>query len=213
MVSLKARRFEGSVPAKAPTARDRPGSEPDRAPWHSSKYVRFGALGIVAAAAAVTIALVLDKGSSPAPTPGTVTSVGPVVLSASGLKALVADLNQRVYWAGPVVGQKYELTRNTANDVYVRYLPPGVKAGEGQGQYAVIATYPYKHALAALKAAPDSRLFTVSGAKGAVAEIERGTPTSVHVAFPHVNFQIEVYNPYAPSARRLARSGALRPVP
>jgi hypothetical protein len=193
-----------------------PDPAPDPAPWYASKYARLGAVGIVAVAAAVTLAIVLGNGrdhSRPS-THGTVAPIGPIALSASALKARAATLDQPIYWVGPVVGDTYELTRTTTDNVYIRYLPPGVDAGTHQSEYLVIATYPYKGALAALKAAHnEGKPLTVAGGKGGVAAVERGRPTNVHVAFPRVDYQIEVYSPRASAARTLATSGALTPVP
>ena len=42
---------------------------------------------------------------------------------------------------------------------------------------------------------------------GGVAFYSRSRPTSVYVAFPHVDYEIEVYDPSAGRARRLVRSG------
>ena len=204
------------MPAKAKPPKITESRTPDRARWYASKYARFGALGIVAAAAAVAIAVAFGSsgGSSPAPTtPGKVKAIGPIVLSAARLKGIAGGLNQPIYWVGPVVGERYELTRTTTNDVFVRYLPEGVEAGTHQREYPLIVTYPYKGALAALKASHDGPQLTVAGGRGGIAEVERRSRTNAHVAFPHVNYQIEVYNPYAPAARRLATSAALQPVP
>jgi hypothetical protein len=49
----------------------------------------------------------------------------------------------------------------------------------------------------------------VSG--GGLAVYSRTQPNSVYVAFPRGNVQIEVYDPSAPRARRLARGGQVRP--
>ncbi len=203
------------MPGKAKPRRIAESRPSDPARWYASKYVRLAALGIVGAAAAVIIArVVVGHGSPPAATTsGGVTAIGPVVVNASRLRALVDGLDQPVYWIGPVVGERYELTRTTANNVYVRYLPPGVQAGTAEGQYPLVATYPLKGALASLKASHDGPPLTVAGGKGGIAEVERKSPTNAHVAFPHVNYQIEVYNPYAPAARKLATSASLRPVP
>jgi hypothetical protein len=148
----------------------------------------------------------------PTTSAGTVTQIGPIALSAAGLRALSGNINQVIFWVGPVAGDKYELTRNTSNDVFVRYLPAGVKAGTHQGEYLVVVTYPYKGALAALKAANDGPQLTVAGGRGGVARVERGKPTNVHIAFPHIDYQVEVYSPSAKKARRLATSAALTPV-
>jgi hypothetical protein len=178
--------------------------------------VRLAALGVVGAAAAVAIALVVGRGagrSLAGTTQVAVTSVGPIALSASELKARAATLDQAVYWIGPVVGYRYELTRTTANSVFVRYLPPGVTAGANQGEYLVIATYPSVGALGAVKAADGGHPLTVAGGKGGIAAVERGKPTNVRVAFPHVDSQIEVYAPSADEARAVATSARLTPVP
>ena len=161
----------------------------------------------------MAIAVVLGNGTGSSPAPTTVTPVGPVALSASRLKSYARTLNQVIYWVGPVIGDRYELTRTTANDVFVRYLPPGVEVGTHQGEYLVVATYPFTGALAALKAADTGQPLTVAGAKGAIASVDRAKPTSVRVAFPDVDYQIEVYDPSAKKARKLATSGALTPVP
>src|SRR5205807_8523217 len=103
-----------------------------------SRYALFAVLAIVAVAAAVAIAVVLGQrgGSPPATTAlGATAPIGPVVLSASELKARVAALDQPIYWLGPVPGDRYELTRETTGDVYVRYLPTGVRARADRGGY------------------------------------------------------------------------------
>jgi hypothetical protein len=188
----------------------------DRAPRRASRYALFGALALVAVAVAVAIAAVLgQRGGSPAATTtqDAVASIGPVVLSASELTARAAALDQPVYWLGPSPGDRYELTRTATNDVYVRYLPPGVKAGTQRASYVEVGTYPYKGALAAVKAAAKGHLLTVAGRKGGIAEADRGRRSSVYVAFPHLDYEIEVYAPRAKGARELATSGALRLVP
>ena len=204
------------MPAKAKPRRIDRARTPDRAPWHASKYVRFGALGIVAAAAAVAIAVAVGNGAellARATKSGTVTPDRADRAQCVRTEGLVGGLDQPIYWVGPVAGERYELTRTTANDVYVRYLPPGVKAGTQQGEYPLIATYPYKGALAALKAINGRTAAQGRGREGRDRGSRAAKPTNAHVAFPHVNYQIEVYNPSAPAARRLATSAALTPVP
>jgi hypothetical protein len=203
------------VPAKAKPSKTTPTLTPDPAPGQPSKYARYVALGILVAAVAGTFALLVGKGtkSSPATTQVTVTPIGPTVVSASALKILARDLGQAIYWAGPVAGDRYELTRSTTNDVYVRYLPPGVKAGAHQGKYPLIATYPLAGALASLLGGDNGQILTVAGGKGGIAAVERGKPTNLRVAFPNVDFQIEVYDPSAREARKWATSAALTRVP
>ncbi len=185
---------------------------PDRAPWHASTRVRVGALAIVAVAAGVTIAVIVGSGAGSATTQVTVTPIDPVALSAAGLKIRVADLDQVIYWVGPMRGYKYELTRTTTDEVYVRYLPSRVRVGSHQGRYLVVATYPFTGALAAVKAVDNGKPLEVAGHKGAIAAVEAGKPTNVRVAFPHVRFQIEIYDPSPKKARTWATSAALVPV-
>jgi hypothetical protein len=181
-----------------------------------ARYALFAALLLVAAVAAVTIAVILGARSgtvAATTTQTTVTPVGPTVLSATGLKARVAALDEPVYWIGPVAGTRYELTRTTDGNAYVRYLPPGTRAGAAPGEYVVVGTYPYRGAFAAVRAAAHGKVLTVSGGKGGIAEVERGRPTNVHVGFPHLDYQVEVYAPRPKAARTLATGGSLTPVP
>jgi hypothetical protein len=193
-----------------------PAPAPPRQPtaWESIKsHPRVAALVIVAVVAGVAVALLLGQGGHSRP--GTtrqvsVTPIGPTLVTASGLKTLAHDLGQVIYWVGPVAGDKYEVTRTSTNDVYLRYLPRGVKAGTHQGKYLLVATYPLAEALSSLVASDSGELLTVAGGKGGLAAVERGRPTNVRVAFPHIDYQIEVYAPHAPKkARKLATSGAI----
>ena len=183
----------------------------DPAPEFSSKRAVV-AFGVIAAAIAVTIALVVGSHHSSSPA-ATVKPILPTLFTASGLQTLAAGLNQPVYWIGPVPGDRYEVTRTTANAVYVRYLPLGVDAGTRQGKYLLIATYPLYQALASLKTSDNGHPLRVAGAKGAIAVVEGGKPTNVRVAFPNVDYEVELYDPSPKKARKLARSGALTPVP
>jgi len=204
------------VPAKAkpPKTTPSPTPPPDPAPWQPSRYARLAVLGVIGVAAAVTIAFVVGKGgkSSPGTTQVKVAPIGPTLVSASGLKTLARDLGQVIYWAGPVAGDKYEVTRSTTNDVYVRYLPAGVKAGTQERKHLLIVTYPLAGALDSLVASTNRELLTVAGGKGGLAAVVRGAPTNVRVAFPNVDFEIEVFDPSPRKARHVATSAALKPV-
>lgn len=133
--------------------------------------------------------------------------VGPIALTAQGLKTLGAEAGQPIYWAGPRKGHIYELKRDAKGQVFVRYLPPGVRAGAPDGPYLVIATYPYKNAYDAL-ARVDGEKYRL--ANGGLALVDAKSPTSVHVAYPGRDFQAEVYDPSPERALEVARSGAVR---
>jgi hypothetical protein len=140
-----------------------------------------------------------------------ITPISPVGVSATGLRTLAHSVPQPIYWAGPKPGYLYELTRTAQGNVFIRYLPPGVSAGAKQANYLVIGTYPFTNALQALKAVSHGRGVGIPG--GGLALVDAKYPKSVHLAFPLVNYQVEVYDPSPARARSVALSGAVRPVP
>jgi hypothetical protein len=161
-------------------------------------------------AAGVVAWLVLGHGTSKPPTVAGANPVGPVALSDAGLRTLAKAVGQPIYWAGPARRHMYELTRTSIGAVYIRYLPRGVKAGAPGAKYLVVATYPYPGAFAALQATGGKEL-PVAGSHG-IAVVDPQRATNVRVAFPGVDYQIEVYDPSPREARAIATSSALDPV-
>jgi hypothetical protein len=155
-------------------------------------------------------------GTGPAPTPTAATLptsidvIPPTGLSAEQLKTLAARFHQPVYWAGPVKGDIYEVRRVASGGVYIRYLPPGVKVGDPRGDFLIVATYPYPNSLSRLEQVPSPGGVHLPG--GAYALPDPNYPKSVHVAFPVVPYQAEVYDPSPAVAQRIAFSGMVRPV-
>ncbi len=171
--------------------------------------VAYAALAVAAAAGIVAWLVIVPGGSKPTPANG-VNAVGPVALSVSGLKKLAGVVGQPIYWAGPARAHMYELTRTTAGNVYIRYLPHGVKAGAPGAKYLVVGTYPYAGAFATLQAATGQKL-AVAGGRG-IAVVDSQHATNIRVAFPGVAYEIEVYDPLPRVARAIVTSGALEPV-
>ncbi len=123
------------------------------------------------------------------------------------LKALAKSLKHPVYWAGAKKGETYELTQNSTGQVFVRYLPKGVAVGSSS-PYLTVATYPFQGAYAALRALTKQKgahVLTLKG--GGIALTDSKDPKSIHLAFPGVNFQIEVFDPSPSVARSLVTSG------
>ena len=134
----------------------------------------------------------------------------PVALSANGLATLVEAGGQPIYWVGPRQGSMYELSRRDGQ-VFVRYLPRGVGAGDSQALLTV-ATYAVPDAFRITSQAnPGTDVVRLSG--GGVAALSESSPTSAYVAFPGVEYQIEIYDPDPAVVRDLATSGAVQPVP
>jgi hypothetical protein len=136
--------------------------------------------------------------------------ISPVGLSASGLRTLATAVGQPIYWAGAKKGYLYELTRTREGNVYIRYLPPGVKAGAKGANYLVIVTYPYRNALQALKNIANGHEIAIP--RGGIALVDKSHPTSVHLAYPGSEYEMEVYDPSPARSLEVARSGDVRPV-
>jgi hypothetical protein len=186
------------------------------AQWSRRPRVRAGAVIALAIAAGVIVWLVVgrdDNSSSPtASTPPAATSagLGPVAMSPAALRSLAQKLHHPVYWAGARNGYTYEVTETADGKVYVRYLPKGVKVHDPRANFLIVATYPYPDALAALKRAGKQKVVKVR--PGAFAFVDPTYPKSVHMAFPHADYQIEVFDPSPKRSRAVALSGDVRPV-
>jgi hypothetical protein len=137
-------------------------------------------------------------------------SVKPVALSASGLRTLARFVPEPIYWAGPKKGYFYELRRTKKDDIYIRYLPPGVNAGAKGAKYLVVASYPFPGALDALEKVAHGKGIRLRG--GGLALVDQSYPKSVHLAFPNVDYQVEVYDPSPARALAVASPGEVRRV-
>jgi hypothetical protein len=137
----------------------------------------------------------------------------PVAVSAARLSELASFSGRPIYWVGPRPGRTYELTRSVDGSTALRYLPAGVPVGDKR-EFLTIGTYPVSDAYAVTKAVTGEQ-GAVSKAlpNGAIAVYRPASPTSVYVASPGVEVQIEVFSPSPALARELATSGLLKPVP
>jgi 4-amino-4-deoxy-L-arabinose transferase-like glycosyltransferase len=133
----------------------------------------------------------------------------PAAAPLAGLKRLAHTIGHPIYWAGRRRGYTYEVTRRSGGAIFVRYLPAGASPG-GPGDFLVIATYPYRNALPALQRVANGKGIQVP--RGGLALVHEGYEKSVHLAYPGVDYQVEVYDPSPRVARRLAVSGQVEPV-
>jgi hypothetical protein len=139
------------------------------------------------------------------------TAMGATAVSLAQLQAHARALGHPIYWAGPQRGRTYELSETSNGNVFVRYLPRGVKPGSSR-PYLTVATYPFAAAFAALEqtvkgAAP------IKLAHGGIGIVDAADAKSIHIAFPRSDYEIEVFDPSPRAARRLVASGAVAPVP
>jgi len=175
------------------------------------QQVRLGAVIAVAIAAGLGVWLGTRGSDHPARIVplGGATGKQVVPITATGLETLASVLARPIYWAGQMPGATYELTRLADGQVFLRYLPAGAKAGANI-EALTVGTYPVKDAFAAtqrIAARPDSVGVPVTG--GAIAFYARSAPSSVYLAFPGSNVQIEVYDPLPAQARKLVTTGQI----
>jgi hypothetical protein len=174
-----------------------------------------GALGLLLAAAAGVGVWLLVRDSTPSASTATTTTssvapLGPIAATPATLATYAKALGRPIYWAGPVPGYTYEFTETSAGNVFVRYLPKGVRVGDKRDTFRVIGTYPYIGALKALQAVGKRTVEKLSG--GGVLVKSAGHPKSVHIAYPGLDYEIEVYDPRPGRARILVLSGKITPV-
>jgi len=181
----------------------------------SSRSLRLGVVIVVLALVGLIIWLTVGRSSSSPSSSSNLrgsvvaTPIDPVALSSSGLATLARTVAQPIYWAGARPGYLYELKRTSNGNVYIRYLPQGVSAGAPGAKYLTVATYPFRNALQALQNVPTGRLVSIPG--GGVVLVSPTYDKSVHLAYPNVNYQVEVYAPTSGTALSLAQSGQVQP--
>jgi hypothetical protein len=132
-------------------------------------------------------------------------------ISAEELASFASSHDGPVYWAGPILARKLELTATRAG-TFVRYLPLSAAVGDA-ARTTTVATYPLRNAYAtAVARAKNAQMTSRATAAGGVVVWNLTSPTSVYLAFPGVPQLVEVYSPDAETARALALSGRVRPV-
>ena len=108
--------------------------------------------------------------------------------------------------------RRWSLQQTSSGQVYIRYLPKGTAPG-ASGAYLTVATYPYPQAFTAvqgLAAVPNATKIALAG--GGIAVIDKAKPTSIHLAYPGVDYQVEVYDPSAALAKQLVSSGKIESI-
>ena len=172
--------------------------------------MRTGLVVLGAVIAALIIWALVGGDDDEGSTTQAASGVGPVGLSAQDLRSTAQSLGQPVYWAGQKSGFTYEYTQTTDGTTFVRYLPPGVEVGDDRTNFLIVATYRFSGALPALQEVSAGREIDLPG--GGIALVDQGYPKSVHVAFPDVDYQIEVFHPSPERAKAEATSGDIAPV-
>ena len=154
-----------------------------------------------------------DFGASPKPkkrTQHTFSRIGPILMTSAQLKAESRILETPIYWAGPLKGYRYEFTRTSKGFLYVRYLPRALRAGAPGANFLIVSTYPIVGAYHSLKKASHGR--AIAGKHGSILLVNASYRKSVLMAWPGVDYQVEVYNPKPVISATIAESGQVEPV-
>src|SRR5436190_1452509 len=171
--------------------------------------VIIAAVVALAAIAGITLWLTLGGGGGGRRAnraPATATSI-------QRLYSFATSVRHPIYWAGPQPRFTYELSRTKDGRVYIRYLPRGVKTGNTNPNYLTVGTYPQANAFATLRATAKTQgIRTLHLAGGGLAFQYKTRPTSVYLAYPQSNYQIEVFDPSPTRALELVTSGQVKPV-
>lgn len=173
------------------------------------KLRSYIALALVAVAAVLLVAwLVSDDGDSSDSGSGAAE-----VVSADELEDAVAGEKEPVYWAGEQEGAELELSRPGEGRTFVRYLTGGAEAGDERADFLTVGTYAQTAPVAALRRQAKESGGVLGTAPGrAVVYFNRDQPTSVYLAYPGVDVEIEVFDPNFTRALQLVNSGQIVPV-
>jgi len=151
----------------------------------------------------------LSLNSAPVLTLAAKTSGG-VVLTESELISTVKELNQVIYWAGPMPAAKYTLNLSSPGIAYVRYLPKGQGLTDTKPLYRVIGTYQQTNAYEATTAAGNqTNGVALLKSNGSVIYYNKTTPTNIYLATKGADQQIEVFDPNPTTALELANAAGL----
>jgi hypothetical protein len=182
--------------------------------------VRIGAVIAVAAVAAFLVWFFAirdtgdDNGGGGAPKAGQ-DIVPAMAATEADLSDLASKDDHPIFWAGDQPGTSdLELTQTADGNVYVRYLTGNAPIDTPKPSYLTVGTYPFPDAYHALKVVADEPgAVTKDVADGGLAVTNTNSPTSVYLAYPDQEFQVEVYDPDPTKALDLVTSGDIQPVP
>lgn len=175
------------------------------------RRLRSGPIGIGVSAVLVLLAVVLalqGNDGEQAQAVGT----PPELVDGGELGSLEESLGHEVYWAGELPPDRSEVREEADGSVYLRYLPPGVDAGDPRERFLTVGTYPVADATAALRDAAAEAKVALRRIGAATVFVDPASAGSVYLAYAGSDLQIEVYDPAPGRALELVRSGAIRPV-
>jgi hypothetical protein len=136
---------------------------------------------------------------------------GQIALTESEMKSVIKKIGGEIYWAGEIEGSKYSVASQDASQVYIRYLPDGIIPANNEPNYRVIATYILENAFETTQRAGSSSANGVGflTADGAAIYYNKNDANNIYLAYPNKNVQIEIFDPVAGEALRIATTPGL----
>jgi hypothetical protein len=130
---------------------------------------------------------------------------GGVCLSEKELRTLISENKIAAYWTGPVKDATYSINATTPGQVFIRYILKGMDCGSTEAKFRVIATYAETDAYnSTLQAGNQAEGVSLSNPDGSVVYFSKNAPNNVYVAYPNLDYQVEIYDPDAKTAVTLA---------
>lgn len=135
---------------------------------------------------------------------------GGVALTEAQLIAAVKNVGGTIYWAGSMSGATYTFNHLASGQNFIRYLPNGNGLADTAQNYRVIATYQDAKAYETMQTA--GKLATgvsATNSDGGLIYYAKATPTHVYLAYKNLPYQIEIFDPVAGAALKLAQTPGL----
>lgn len=165
-------------------------------------------VGILAIALGAWLALRGGEGSNESSTP-----TEAEVVSVDALQEAVGGPGTPVYWAGEQADTELELSQPEAGRTYIRYLTDDAEAGDPRPDFLTVGTYANEDPVGTLKRQGQDPGGVLGKAPGnATVYFDRTDPSSIYLAYPGVEAQIEVFDPDFKRALELVNSGQIIPV-
>jgi hypothetical protein len=134
-------------------------------------------------------------------------------VSVEELEEVAAGIDQPVYWAGEQEDKRYELTETADGNIFIRYLDPDVEVGSTEVASLTVGTYPLENAYGATqKAGREKGALKGETPDGGLVVTNQNSASSVYIAYPGTDVQIEVFDPNPQVAFETATSGDIEPI-
>lgn len=171
---------------------------------------RRRAIGIATSAVLVLVAVVLAAAGGGGDEDAAPGGAAPHLVDREEIAAVEGSLGHPVYWAGERPPDRLELEREPGGNVFLRYLPPGVEAGDPRAGFLTVGTYPFADPVAGLEQTAAKSGGSLRTAADGARILVSPSSDSVYLAYPESELQVEVYDP-AGAALDLVEAGEIEP--